>query len=50
MKSIINSIEDIELVNRLGEVELCDLSKTIALIKVEKEVQIPMKNLLKGAN
>ena len=37
-------------INGLGEIELCDLSKLRTLAKGEKEVQIAMENLLKGAN
>lgn len=35
--------------NRLGEIELCDIFKIRTLARGEKEVQIAMENLLKGA-
>jgi hypothetical protein len=37
-------------ISGLGEIELCDISKIRILAKGEKEVQIAMENLLKGAN
>lgn len=36
-------------INRLGEIELCDIFKIRTLSRGEKEVQIAMENLLKGA-
>lgn len=36
-------------INRLGEIELCDISKIRILARGEKEVQIAIENLLKGS-